>query len=298
MILKDASAFNIVFQNNQPILIDHSSFEKYEEGQAWQAYSQFCRGFLFPLLISSYEHMEFQPLLRAYIDELGVEVAASFFGWGDIFKGGVLKDVLIQRRLNEGQLHQGAAQSQVVRQFKISKEVIRANLKRLKKIISKLVAPGTSEWSHYEDFHNYDKTSESQKKNFVQRIVEGLERSCRIDLGCNTGLYSDLLALSAQSVVSLDIDSVAIDRQYRRIGKKQGRHLFVENMANPSPALGWNNHERSSLFERIHGDFFLGLAYSLEGFREACSRRFEIVFELGLSPLDRRLFHIKRKPQP
>nr|MBP7057663.1 SAM-dependent methyltransferase [Candidatus Gracilibacteria bacterium] len=45
MTLKDASAYNIQFRKGKPTMIDTLSFEKYVEGQLWQAYRQFCQHF-------------------------------------------------------------------------------------------------------------------------------------------------------------------------------------------------------------------------------------------------------------
>ncbi len=53
MSLKDASGFNIQFDNGRPILIDTLSFEPYVEGRPWVAYGQFCRHFLAPLALIS-----------------------------------------------------------------------------------------------------------------------------------------------------------------------------------------------------------------------------------------------------
>ncbi len=51
MALKDASAYNIQFQDGHPILIDTLSFTKYIEGDPWVAYKQFCQHFLSPLAL-------------------------------------------------------------------------------------------------------------------------------------------------------------------------------------------------------------------------------------------------------
>jgi len=52
MILKDASAYNVQFIGKRPVFIDTLSFAKYEEGQAWEGYRQFCEHFLIPLAIA------------------------------------------------------------------------------------------------------------------------------------------------------------------------------------------------------------------------------------------------------
>ena len=47
-ILRDASAFNIQFVNCKPLFIDILSIKKYEEGEYWIGYKQFCENFLNP----------------------------------------------------------------------------------------------------------------------------------------------------------------------------------------------------------------------------------------------------------
>src|SRR5882672_8110710 len=66
MILKDASPFNVQFQEGRAIFIDSLSFEKYDESKPWIAYRQVCEGFLFPLLIGHYLKTDVQKLLTIY----------------------------------------------------------------------------------------------------------------------------------------------------------------------------------------------------------------------------------------
>jgi hypothetical protein len=56
MTLKDASAYNVQFLRGQAVLIDTLSFEKYQEGEPWVSYRQFCQHFLAPLALMSYRH--------------------------------------------------------------------------------------------------------------------------------------------------------------------------------------------------------------------------------------------------
>ena len=62
MSLKDATAYNIQFENGKPIFIDTTSFEKYTEGQPWIAYKQFCQHFLAPLALMSYTDIRLSQL--------------------------------------------------------------------------------------------------------------------------------------------------------------------------------------------------------------------------------------------
>lgn len=51
MTIKDASAYNLQFEQGRAVFIDTLSFELYEEGQPWAAYRQFCQHFLAPLVL-------------------------------------------------------------------------------------------------------------------------------------------------------------------------------------------------------------------------------------------------------
>jgi hypothetical protein len=55
MTLKDASAYNTQFYKGKAIFIDTLSFERYQEGEPWVAYRQFCQHFFAPLALKVVE---------------------------------------------------------------------------------------------------------------------------------------------------------------------------------------------------------------------------------------------------
>ena len=77
MILKDCSAYNIQFLNGEPILIDSLSFEKYQDGQFWNGYKQFCEHFLSPLSLMSNKDIRLGQLLRIYLDGIPLDLTSS-----------------------------------------------------------------------------------------------------------------------------------------------------------------------------------------------------------------------------
>ena len=72
--LRDASAFNIQFVNNQPIFIDTLSFEPLNPALPWMAYGQFCRHFLAPLALMALIDIRLGGLLREHIDGIPLDV--------------------------------------------------------------------------------------------------------------------------------------------------------------------------------------------------------------------------------
>ena len=77
MWLKDASAYNVQFENGKPVFIDTLSFECLPEGQPWVAYRQFCQHFLAPLALMAMQDNRFQQLLRTNIDGIPLDLASK-----------------------------------------------------------------------------------------------------------------------------------------------------------------------------------------------------------------------------
>jgi hypothetical protein len=261
-VLKDATPFNILFHRNRPVLIDVLSIEKRAEGEPWAGYAQFCRGFLFPLLITSHRKIDFQPLLRSHLGEIPLSTMRGMFSYWSSLKPGVLKDVLLQSQLDRGFATQPQAIRQGTSSFLFSTEMILANVRRLRKIIQSLeYQEGLTTWGNYTQFHNYSGEDEAAKRDFVAKAMESRVGATCVDLGCNTGAYSEIAYQSCASVISIDIDPEAINRMYLGTRDRgENRSLLITDLANPTPAMGWALRERKPLFDRIQGDFFLALA--------------------------------------
>ena len=69
-VLKDATSFNVLFEGTVPRLVDIHSIEPRVEGSLWAGYAQFCRAFLFPLLLASYKSLDPRPLLLGGLGEI------------------------------------------------------------------------------------------------------------------------------------------------------------------------------------------------------------------------------------
>ena len=71
-------------------------------------------------------------------------------------------------------------------------------------------------------------------------------------MGANTGRYSAIAANTGYEVLALDIDWAAVERHYlalRSSGETRIMPLLAD-IAEPSPAIGWENEERASLLTR------------------------------------------------
>ena len=259
--LKDATPYNIQFVNRKPVFIDIPSFETLQPGEPWSGYRQFCEMFLFPLLLQSYKKCNFQPFMRASINVIDVQTAASIFGFRDRFRKGVMSHVWLQSKLDR---RYGGSSENVRSNLKsagFNKELILVNVRKLQKLINKLEwqAAG-SEWGDYTEFHNYSDDDHVLKEEFIRTAIVDEKPATVWDIGCNTGQFSRIAAMECSQVLATDIDHVAVERLYLNPDTPANILALVQNVADPSPNWGWRNRERSDLQSRSRPDLVLCLA--------------------------------------
>jgi len=259
--LKDATPYNIQFVDRKPVFIDIPSFEPLQEGEPWSGYRQFCEMFLFPLFLQAYKGCNFQPFMRASIDGVNVQAAASLFGFRDRFRKGVMSHVWLQSKLDR---RFGGSSENVRSNLKsagFNRELILVNVRKLQKLVNKLEWEATgSEWGDYTEFHNYSDEDHVRKEDFIRASIRDEKPATVWDIGCNTGQFSRIAAAECLRVVSTDIDHVAVERIFLNPETPDNILPLVQNVADPSPNWGWRNRERSDLQTRSRPDMVLCLA--------------------------------------
>ncbi len=263
MVLKDASSYNVQWRGPRPTFIDLTSFERRTEGDPWAGYLQFCQLFLYPLLLTAHRDIPFRPWLRGAIDGITPEECNRVFTWRDRLRSGVFADVYLQAKLHARTADKEGQVRQDMRKAGFRKELIVHNVRRLRKIISKLAwGRQASEWAAYAETSSYDRENLEIKERFVARAAAHQPWPLVWDLGANTGNFSRIAAEHADYVVAFDADHLAIDRLYQALkgGGPDNVLPLVSNLADPSPALGWRHRERKSLAERPSPDLTLCLA--------------------------------------
>jgi len=259
--LKDATPYNVQFVNRKPVFIDIPSFEPLAEGEAWVGYRQFCEMFLFPLFMQAYKGCNFQPFMRAAIDGIDVQLAASLFGFRDRFRKGVLSHVWLQAKLDR---RYGGSSENVRSSLKsagFNRAMILANVRKLQKLVNNLnwQAKG-SEWGDYTEFHNYSDDDHILKEEFIRKAILSEKPETVWDIGCNTGQFSRIAAAHCRQVIATDIDHLAVERLFLDKNTPDNILPLVQNVADPSPNWGWRNQERSDLQTRSRPDLVFCLA--------------------------------------
>ncbi len=95
-VLKDAKPYNVQFIGARPVHIDVSSFEPWQEGKPWQAYAQFCRTMLNPLLLEALAGVPFQPWMRSAVEGIAPEELARLLPLRKKLRRGVFSHVSLQ----------------------------------------------------------------------------------------------------------------------------------------------------------------------------------------------------------
>ena len=262
MSLKDATAYNIQFHQGAPILIDTLSFEKYDEGSPWVAYRQFCQHFLAPLALMSKVDIRYNQLFRIYMDGIPLDLCSRALPWTSRLNLGLFTHIHLHASAQ--QRYSGKQVKTTAQGASMSKMSMLGLILNLENTVKKLDwKPSGTEWADYYQGTNYTDTAFEVKKALVSELIHQVNPAKIWDLGANTGVFSRLaLDIPGGYVISTDIDPAAVEINYLEAKKQKNRNILplVIDLTNPSPSMGWNNEERSSLVQRGPADMILALA--------------------------------------
>jgi hypothetical protein len=262
-VLKDASPYNVQFLGARPVFIDVLSFARYQPGDPWAGYNQFCKLMLYPLMLEAYKGVGFQAWLRSELEGLDPLTFSRLFGLGDLLRPGVFSHVKLHAWLQRRAESRPTSVRREIRRAGLSRDALLANLRGLRRLLLCLrPAAADSHWVEYEQTCTYDAAALSQKEDFVRRVASSRQRSLAWDLGANVGRFSRLAAEHAEGVVALDTDAASVDRLYLALKQERRPNILplVMNVANLSPDQGWRGRERRSLVARGKPELVLALA--------------------------------------
>jgi len=259
-ILKDGTAWNVTYHCGRMVFFDVMSIDIYTEGQTWNGYQQFCNEFLYPLFIKAYKDIDFQPLFKGSLSGIDPILVRKIFKTKDVFKPGILKHVFLNTMLIS---NKKLAAATLKNKFKLPKPVLLGIVDDLVKVVESLKCDNkNSVWIDYAQNNTYADQDEVEKIAFIKEFSAYCPANSKIiDLGCNTGTYS-LVAAISHNIISCDIDSSCIDAVYKKVALNTAVAVtpMVLNLMNPSSSSGWNLQERKSVFERVRANAFFALA--------------------------------------
>ncbi len=269
MILKDATAYNIQFHNGggNPVFIDTLSFEKYTEGSIWNAYSQFCRHFLNPLVLCKYTDYRFYKESVNYIDGIPSDFVSKMLPYKTKFNLNILMHIHLNAKVQKKA--ENSKNTSENRKIYLSKSKLIQLIQNLLSTVQSLDYKTNKEkttWHGYYSFTNYDNESFHEKEQIVITYIKKCGSNSKIlDLGANNGHFSRIISpyVKDSIIISSDIDYYAVDDNYQSTAQDEVKNIYplITDLTLPSPAIGFAGKERLSFLERIeNSDILLSLA--------------------------------------
>ena len=263
--LKDATPYNVQWRGTTPVFVDVGSFERLRPDEPWVGYRQFCSLYLYPLMLTAYTGVNFQPFLKGSLEGIEPADAAALLPR----RKGVTINARLLARLERKQGDQSARETNAkLAKAGFKPEIIRAQVRRLHKLVDGLEwRTERTAWTEYgEDNRGYDAAALEAKRAFVEQAAERVKPALAWDLGANDGAFAELVAPHAGTVLAMDADHETVERLYLKGSGQGGQSLssgivpLVIDLADPSPARGWALAERGPLKERGRPDLTLSLA--------------------------------------
>ncbi len=259
MSLKDCSAYNVQFHEGRPIFIDTLSLEQYHEGRPWVAYRQFCQHFLAPLALMSLTDIRLSQLCRTNLDGIPLDLATRLLPWRSRVRFGLTLHLHLHRLAQ----HSDAQPRESGSPGRFSQSAMLGLIASLESTVKGLSwKPGRSTWVSYSKESTYSPDQRDQKGRIIAAFLDVARPASVWDLGANTGNFSRLASDRGIPTVAFDFDPACVEVNYREVKKRQETKLLplLVDLLNPSPACGWVNRERASIFQRGRPDMVLALA--------------------------------------
>ena len=234
--LKDATAFNVAYDQGRPRWIDTLSFERLTPGRPWIAYRQFCQFFLAPLAVMSYVDIRLLQLLRSHLDGMPLELASRLLPASTRLRPGILTHVHLQAAA-ERRVAEGAPRLEMRRSSGMSATASAGILDSLERTVRGLGwRPAKTTWGDYYEATNYTDTAFAHKRDIVSEAIDRIGPRSIWDLGANDGTFSRLGSDRGIHTVAFDVDPVAVEKNYRRVVERGERQLLplLLDLTNPS----------------------------------------------------------------
>ena len=246
--LKDASAFNITFHEGKPIFIDTLSLDFYKENNPWLAYKQFIIHFLGPLVLTKYFGQDHLKTLALHLEGISLQKLSNLLPFKSYLSPTLLTNIHLLAKYD--------------RKYESDKKTVNNNLSKASQIklldglydyILNLSVNEKTEWDHYYNQINYNEQAYQLKKEFVKDWFTSINGKSLIDIGGNDGTFSRELKELADFMIVADVDSNAVEQNYKQILKNKEKSILpiVVDVLNPAANYGFNNQERFSFIDRV-----------------------------------------------
>ena len=262
-IIKDASAWNIVFSKGKPFFLDIASFEKWKNEKIWIGYGQFVRHYIMPLILNRELGIPTSKMFMMHRDginpsdafkQLGLKVYKSFLYIEFVLLPHIFRHKKIKKLDNSSQ------------DPKINKKILIQILERLKKKLIKVEPDTSSFWSTYTSNREHYSNKDIEIKKKIIEDFFNINKGRVLDIGCNIGEFLEIASKNNTEVHGIDVDENCINIIQKNMSNKKISVSNI-NIANPVPASGWYNSETKGYLEKNKNYFdtviFFGIVHHL-----------------------------------
>jgi hypothetical protein len=222
---------------------------------------------LAPLALARYANLDVLKLLRVNLEGFSLEMATALLPRKAKLKPSLLSHLYLHNASQKKYQNRGSEQEgQTVKKRSVSKFALEGIVSSLENSVKSLKAPKQhTEWGDYYTFTNYSDEAFERKRKLVRDLLAKVSPKPKMvwDIGANNGEFSSLAAEMGSYTVAMDIDPIAVERNYRAKGDANMTNNmlpFVQDCVDPSPGTGFLGTERESLFDRGPADVVMALA--------------------------------------
>ncbi len=285
--LKDASANNVVFDGSRPVFIDLCSIIERGSEPYWWPKGQFERHFILPLIAYVFRGLPPNHIHLSNADGLSPPALSYMLGlkrWTSILsiKHCALPALLQTTKRSKRQ--QGLSYIDPTASAVAKRLQVESLVRTLTCIKRKLPKP-TSAWHGYtSERAHYSPKSLNEKRETVERWIKASTPTTVLDLGANTGEFTILASKLTTRVLAFEKDLDAARLAYlNTVDDYANSHVILQDLGNPTPAMGWRHTEKKSINQRISGevDCVLALALIHHWLVSACIPLGEILSQLA-----------------
>lgn len=260
MTLKDATPFNVQFDNGKAIFIDTLSFDIYDPAKPWIAYRQFCECFLFPLYVHRYTQTGTHKISSAWPDGIPASITARLLPLRSRWSAGAWLNIFLQNKVTTQKTNTAKKTTIPENKLRFSKTKLTHLVGHLHALVSRIVKPfaASTAWNNYYSKTILGNAYLEAKDQLFRGYLQHIEFDSILDLGCNDGRFSKVLAQTGAPVLAVDSDWPCISKLHRE--NVPNIQALVIDLANPTPATGFRNAEHASFTDRAASDLVTALA--------------------------------------
>jgi len=261
LALKDATPANVLYRGSRPVLVDVPSIVTREPGSfIWLARHQFETTFLLPLIASVEAGVPIAWSLADPASGLSHEALARLLGFKRWLKPGLIGTVALPSALGNSAATAAASRRAAARvEERKARFILERSLAQLRNRVEGLAKQLRSRTSHWQSYTgartHYEETDLERKRAFVADALGESGARWVLDVGANTGEFSELASRHA-SVVAAEVDETSAGRIFERARAGSLDILsMVLNVARPTAGTGWRNAEARAFLDRARGRF-------------------------------------------